>query len=222
MNALTPDLRRPSRPAATRRSGTTTPATHCVGIVTDVDTSTGRHTVASGQLLAIGRRATSCLLEPAVGDSVACLIVAPDEFWIIAILQREEGVENRLRCDGATRFEVAGTLSLQASELELRGAELGLRADRINVTTDEAVVVGRSFRLLGNAVSVVGALLSTVFDRVSHFSKHHQRTTDGIDKVQANYVEQDAREVLRLSGQTTLITGATVVKASGGQIHLGQ
>lgn len=210
---------RPPRATGARKGSGATPASHCVGIVTAA--LGDAWTVSSGAIVARARRAASCLLEPAPGDSVACLVVAPDEFWIIAVLQREEGVENHLRCAGNTRFEVDGGLSLQARELDLDGSRIGLRADKLDVTTDEAVVVGREFRLVGSALKLVGSLLSTAFDRVSHFSKHHQRTTEGLDRVQANYIEREAKQLLRLSGESTLITGETVVKARGGQVHLG-
>src|SRR5690349_5914005 len=55
---------------------------------------------AGGSLEA--RRAASCLLEPAIGDLVACLQAAPDEIWVVAVLEREEGVANTLRCEGPT------------------------------------------------------------------------------------------------------------------------
>jgi hypothetical protein len=195
------------------------PSAPCVGLVSEM--ANGRYTVTSGSLTMRARRAASCLLEPAVGDSVACLQVAPDENWILAILTREEGVGSRLSCAGPAQFHVEGSLTLEADGIELGGSKIALRSDKLEVTADEAVAVGREFRLVGSTVKLIGTLLSTVFDRVGHFSKHHQRTTEGVDRVQANYVEQDARQILRLSGQTALITGETVVKARGGQIHLG-
>lgn len=215
MNSTTTTHARTSRRAPARA----TSSTHCVGIVSAA--ADGRFTVTSGEAVLNARRAVSCLLEPEVGDSVACLQVAPDENWILAILTREEGVASRLRCDGATEWQVAGTLTVRAERLDLEGKTLGVRSENLEVTTDQAVAVGREFRLVGNTVKLVGALLSTVFDRVSHFSKHHQRTTEGVDRVQAHYVEHDARQILRLSGRAALITGDTVVKARGGQVHLG-
>lgn len=202
-----------------RATARTTSSSHCVGIVSAA--ADGRYTVTSGAAVLHARRAVSCLLEPEVGDSVACLQVAPDENWILAILTREEGVTSRLCCEGSAEWHVAGTLSVRAERLDLDGTTVGVRSETLEVTTEQAVAVGREFRLVGNTVKLVGALLSTVFDRVSHFSKHHQRTTEGVDRVQAHYVEQDARQILRLSGQSALITGDTVVKARGGQIHLG-
>lgn len=220
MNQVAPEVRKISRPATSRKSARPTPATHCVGIV--VAAGPQGFTVSSGDLRTTARRAVSCLLEPAAGDSVACLLVAPDEVWIVAVLTREEGVENRLHCSGTTRLEVdGGGLSLAASAIDLESGAFALRTAKADVTAAEASLVGQEFRLVGSTVKLVGALLSSVFDRVSHFAKHHQRTTEGIDRTQATYLEQEGRELLRLSGRTTVISGEGLIKAQAEQVHLG-
>lgn len=215
----------PNRPALHRRGSTrkparATPATHCAGIVTAVEPSGFR--VASGELVALARRAASCLLEPARGDSVACLLVAPDEVWILAVLQREEGVTNVLRCDGPTRVEIdAGPLSVNAERIDLASRRFSLETGRAEVSADDAHLIGRELRVIGTTMKLVGSLLSTVFDRVTHYSQHHQRTTEGLDRVQAAHIEQQAKQLLRLSGEHALIDGAKLVKTRGGQIHFG-
>ena len=200
-----------------RRTGTgtgaaqATPAQSCVGLVTAC--AAGRFSVTSGALRANGRRAASCLLEPALGDTVACLLVAPDEVWVLAVLQREEGVANVLRCDGP--------LTLAAPELALETAAFSLRAGQASVTTDDAQFIGKNLRVIGTVVKVVGAVLSTVFERVNHFSRNHLRTTEGIDRVHATHVECEADQLARISGQHLLLNGQDLVKARGSQIHFG-
>jgi hypothetical protein len=198
-----------ARPAV--RSQSPTPAQSCVGLVTSCDGHGLR--VTSGGLQALGRRAASCLLEPAVGDTVACLLVAPDEVWVLAVLQREEGVANVLRCDGP--------LTLAAPGLALETQAFTLRAETATVSAQDAEVTGRDLRVIGTAVKLVGSVLSTVFDRVTHFSRNHLRTTEGIDRVQATHVECEAQQLARISGQHLLLNGQDLVKARGGQIHFG-
>jgi hypothetical protein len=197
-----------------------TPATHCVGIVTGARGD--GYSVTSGEVVSRARRASSCLLEPAPGDSVACLIVAPDELWILAILQREDGTHNVLRCEGPTRLEVtSGALQLDAETLQIDSGRFALRAASVDVETDKALVLGRELRVIGSAIKLVGSLMSTLFDRVTHHSKHHLRTTEGLDRVQATHLEQQAEQLLRLSGEHTLINGEKLVKTRGSQIHFG-
>ncbi|MEN9395562.1 MAG: hypothetical protein RLZ81_92 [Pseudomonadota bacterium] len=200
------------------RSGT--PADWCVGVVTEV--KDGRFVVISGKLQARASSAASCLLEPAKGDSVACLRVAPDEVWILAVLQREECAEQVLRCQGNTRWVVeGGALTLEAPELRIRGDGLDVSVQRTTLATDTGEVVGRQFRLIASSVKLIGGVLSSVMERVNHFSKHYLRTTDGTDRVSATHIECEAKQLLRMEAEHTLVNGSKLIKARGSQIHFG-
>lgn len=215
-----PPRNRTRTPAARTPTAVPTPASHCVGIVTAVEQA--RYTVTSGTLVASARRASSCLLEVAPGDTVACLQVAPDELWILAILQREEGVSTVLRCQGDTRFEVQdGALSFHAPTLHLESLKMQIDTHDAEITTERARLVGRELTLVGTAIKAIGSALHTVFDRVSHFSKQHQRRTDGLDRVSATHLERRADQLLQLSGEHALINGDKLVKTRGSQIHFG-
>jgi hypothetical protein len=197
-----------------------TPATHCVGIVTGVDAA--QFTVSSGAMVSRARRALSCLLEPALGDSVACVIVAPQEVWILGVLQREEGTPHVLRCEPGTRIDAgSGTLTVCSDALRLEQRRFELSADQAEVIVDEALVSGREHRWIGGVLQIIGSALNSTLDRVTHFSRQYLRTTEGIDRVQATYVEQQAAKVMRLGAENTLISGEKLVKARGGQIHFG-
>ncbi|MDP2370847.1 DUF3540 domain-containing protein [Rhodoferax sp.] len=207
-----------ARPSQAHTSGT--PADWCVGIVTEVEDR--QFLVTSGNLRARATRAASCLLEPSNGDSVACLRVAPDEVWILAVLQREACAEQVLRCHGNTRWAVeGGALTLDAPELRIRGDCLEVSVQRTKLTTDIAEVVGRQFRLIATSVKVIGGVLSTVMDRVNHFSKNYLRTTDGTDRVSAIHIECEAKQLLRMEAEHTLVNGSKLIKARASQIHFG-
>ncbi|MFH0132454.1 DUF3540 domain-containing protein [Variovorax sp. VaC1] len=178
--------------------------------------------VLSGTLQRNGRRAASCLLEPRVGDSVACMEVAPKELWILAVLQREGGQAHVLRLSGDTRVQVDdGALTFAAPRLALHGDQLEVRAREGRMAVESVELVGRHLRVVGSVVKLVGSVLSTVMDRVSHYSRHYVRTTDGTDRVAATHVECEAKQLLRLSGEHTLVNGEKLVKTRGGQIHFG-
>jgi len=153
-------------------------------------------------------RAASCLLEPAAGDSVACLRIAPDEVWIMAVLQREEGTANVVGCPGNLRIAV-------------EGGALDIDARQLRVSADTAELVGRQLSVVGNGIKLVGSVLSSVMDRVQHFSRHYLRTTEGIDRVAATHVEVEAKQLMRLEGEHTLVNGRELIKARGAQIHFG-
>ncbi len=147
MNVLETD-RVPSTPASIGRTAASArrerpiSATHCVGIVTAVEGD--RFTIASGSLTGPGRRAVSCLLEPAIGDTVAALIVAPDQLWITSVLQREEGIAHTLRLNGPTRIDTGeAALSFTSGSVGFKTTEFVLNTQRAEVHSDEAVMTGR-------------------------------------------------------------------------------
>lgn len=202
------------------RRGRPIQATHCVGIVTGQD---GEHfTIASGGVDSRGRRAASCLLEPAIGDSVACLIVAPDQWWILAVLQRDEGADHVLRLNGPTRIDTGDApLTATAGAITLQSESFVLKAARADIQADESLLTGRELRVIGNTLRMVGAKLSTVFDRVVHYSKHHTRTTDGIDRVSGTHVEIEAKQLLRQKAEHVFVNGEKLVKTTSAQVQIG-
>jgi hypothetical protein len=193
----------------------------CVGILA-IDDASQRMTVRSGNVTFTAARAASCLLEPAAGDSVACLRIAPAEVWVMAVLQREEGTPNVLRSPGGLRVDVeGGALELQAARIGLKTDHLEAATKKMTLATDSADVVGRELTVVGTKIKLIGSLLSSVMDRVQHFSKHYMRTTDGIDRVAATHVECEAKQLMRIEGEHTLVNGRELIKARGAQIHFG-
>jgi len=197
-----------------------TPAENCVGVVTGVGADA--MVVTSGRMQANAKRAASCLMLPQVGDTVACLMVAPNELWVLAVLEREVASGCILQTPANTRLEAAsGRLTFGAQELHLETESLVARSLEADLVVERGRVTGSELRVVGSVVKIVGSVLSTVFDRVSHFSKNHLRTTDGLDRVQAMHLDCEASQLLRLSGEHALINGEKLIKARGGQIHFG-
>lgn len=192
----------------------------CVGIVQ----SAGEHSlrISSGGFHARAHRAVSCLLEPATGDSVACLRVAPDEVWIVAVLHREEGVTNLLSCTGNTSLIVRdGDLKIDAQAVGVASERLNIATKDAKMATESAEIIGKQLRVISTAIKVVGSMMSTVMNHVNHYSKHYLRTTEGVDRVVATHIECEAKQLMRLDAEHTLVTGAQLVKARGAQIHFG-
>ena len=183
-----------------------------------------RFVVACGPALLRARQASSCLLVPMAGDTVACIRTGAHDIWVLAVLQRDakNTVPRVLQCRGDTRFVVSqGALQFEAPDLQLRSDRLALTVSQLSVSTETAEVVGRHLRVIGNTVKVVGSVLSTVMDRVNHFSRNYLRTTQGTDRVAATHIECEAEQLLRLQGEHALVNGTKLVKARGAQIHFG-
>lgn len=214
------------RRARTRR---TAPAARAVGDASfwsaTVQACEGeRFVVACGGALLHARQASSCLLVPGVGDTVACFTTGALDTWVVAVLQRDakNPAPQLLQCHGDTRLVVSGgALRIEAPDLQLHGDRLGVTAPQLTVSTETAEVVGRHLRVIGSTVKVVGSVLSTVMDRVNHFSRNYLRTTRGVDRVSATHIECEAEQLLRLQGEHALVNGTKLVKARGAQIHFG-
>ncbi|MDH6592569.1 hypothetical protein M2165_002458 [Variovorax sp. TBS-050B] len=223
-------LARPGRPTQAETVSPTDAlaAQYCVGIVIALDESpSGRGDrplveLQSGRLRTFARIASSCLLQPAAGDTVACLRVAPDEMWVTSVLAREPGAPQLLRSEGPTRWQVhGGDLQIEADALGMRTGRLRIDARAASLMVDEGDLAARQLRLAASALKVVGTTLSSVFERVQHFSHQYLRTTRGIDRVAADNLEREAKQLMRLSGEHVIANGRKLVKARGGQIHLG-
>lgn len=175
-----------------------------------------------GVALAV-RTAESCLLVPAAGDTVLCFGGAPDGIWVLSVLVRGAGSRERvLRCAGDTRLVVEhGQLTVEADRLRTASNHLEMRARTAAVSLDATEFVGDRVRMVAGTFKLVGSMLSTVMDRVNHFSQNYLRTTRGLDRVNAAHVECEATELLHLRGEHALINGAKLVKTRGAQIHFG-
>lgn len=210
----------PARTTPRRHPAPPTPSSGCVGIVTALEQD--RFAIRSGGADLRGRRAVSCLLEPVVGDTVNCVMVAPDEVWIVAILMREQGAAHTLSLQGATAFNVeGGALCVQAADLHFESRACTLATRKLDVSVDEAEVVGRQFRLIGSGIKLVAALVETVADRIARFSRQYQRHTQETDRVRAQIIDHEATQLLTQTAEHVMVNGRRLVKTRGGQIHFG-
>lgn len=168
------------------------------------------------------RPAASCLLTPEVGDTVACLM-AGDVVWISAVLERAAATQPAtLAFNQGVRLQAPqGSIELQAKHLNLKVDQLTGQADQAVFSVEQADLMAQRLNLVARTLKVVGGLWSSVFDRVQHFSQQYQRTTEGLDRVEAAQVQCEAAQLLQLHGQHTLINGEKLVKARGAQIHFG-
>lgn len=160
------------------------------------------------------RQAFSCLVAVQAGDVVACLLDDQRQCWVMAVLERSGTQDVVLQSQGKLELS-APTVSANAQEL------LQLAAPQVRLSCEQADAMGERLNLVGGTVKAIGAALSTLFDRVHHHSKQYMRSTDGLDRTQAGHMELQARQLLQIHGEHTLVEGEQLVKARGAQIHFG-
>ena len=212
-----------SRHAPPARSATAAASTDNCWTALLEEGSDGRPCVRQDGTALEVRAAASCLLAPAAGDTVLCFGNARDGIWVLSVLERCAGARERvLLCSGNTRLVVeGGRLALEAEDLHLKSERLGVRAAAATLSLGSTEFVGERMRVVAGTVKLVGSMLSTVMDRVNHFSQNYLRTTRGLDRVDADHIECDAKQLLHLRGEHALINGAKLVKTRGAQIHFG-
>lgn len=177
------------------------------------------------------RRAASCLLVPAVGDTV--LISGPDRerVYLIAVIEQVDPSRHRIEVDGdltlATRsgaiaFDSAQDLHLKsAAALRLESETLALRADQADCVVDGMRYTGREVTATVGKMRLIGKVYEAVVDRLVQMSRNVFRTTDEVEHVRAGNLDYQAEQSARVHARYTMVTGDDLVKVDAKQIHMG-
>lgn len=177
------------------------------------------------------RRAASCLLAPAVGDTV--LISGPDRerVYLIAVIEQADPSRHRIEVDGdltlATRsgaiaFDSAQDLHLKsAAALRLESETLALRADQAECVVDGMRYTGREVTATVGKTRLIGKVYEAVVDRLVQMSRNVFRTTDEVEHVRAGNLDYQAEQSARVHARYTMVTGDDLVKVDAKQIHMG-
>jgi len=177
------------------------------------------------------RRATSCLLEPLLGDVVLVAAAENGDCYVLAILERAAGV--------AGEISYEGDLSVRG-----RGGRLGLVADEgvdvcsagdvkvvsgaVHVSAAEGSVVLDQLTYLGSVVKaeiekakVFAKSFDSVFERLTQRVKRSYRTVEEYDQLKAKEIDYEAKGAMKLHAENTVMTAEGLVRVDGDQIHLG-
>lgn len=203
--------------------------------VTEVDVASGHYTLFDGRRTRSARRALSCLVLPAVGDSVACSPdpgAAPDAgpdvggdsdvAWITAVLLRASDAPLTVSLPpGSTIACTHGTLVLQADALHLRARALGVEGEQAHLNVEQVSGVGRRASWSYGAVKLTAELVESFAERMVQFSRWSQRMVDGPDMVRSRQIDWRAEQTMQLQAQVLIANADKLFKADAEQIHLG-
>lgn len=177
------------------------------------------------------RLAASCLLVPEAGDQVLLSQAGAHGCYVIAVLERRAGSTQQLNLTGDTRLSVKqGVLMVEGecglslasdSAVTLKGRELSACAESGTFVVGTTQWVGRVFNGTVGRLKLVGEALELLVDRVVQHSRVSLRRIDDVERVESRQIDYQARELLCLRGDATLIGGKELIKADGKQIHLG-
>ncbi len=186
-------------------------------------------TVRVGGRRCLARRATSCLVEPVIGDRV---LVADGggEAFVLAVLERDPGVVTTLATDGDLELAPRGKLVVTApTGIHLATArDMTLSATTLEAVADEANLVWKVIRVASRTldaqiarVDVSAEESTTLIGRVFSKAKRVFRIVEETETLRTRQLDVVAETNLRMHGDTTLVTATDLVKIDGKQIQLG-
>jgi hypothetical protein len=177
----------------------------------------------------LARRATSCLVDPVVGDRVLCAEEEGGGF-VLAILERATDAPTVIATTGDLELAPRGKLTVTApTGVHVATArEMTLTSTSLEVVTEQASVVWKALQVAGRTLRAEVARLEVVSEestsitgRLMQRAKRAFRVVDQVETLRAGQVDVLAETNLRMHGQTALVTSDDLVKVDGKQIQLG-
>ncbi|MDG1886108.1 MAG: DUF3540 domain-containing protein [Alphaproteobacteria bacterium] len=180
-----------------------------------------KFSVDFSDLQTLSEKAASCIVNPAVGDYVACLCDGNKSF-IIAVLERnkpESSLDMRSTC----------SIDLSAPELNLAARnKINLTSQQGNLTFQELNLGVVNFDAhLEKAearigmLSYIGKSVKTVLTEVLTRAGTSLRIIDGADYQRSKDIHVEAENLLSIKGKFTSIAAKDDVKIDGSRVHLG-
>jgi hypothetical protein len=176
----------------------------------------------------LARRASSCLLVPAVGDRVLIARVEQRVF-VLAVLERGTS-EHVLEVDGDLRLRARGTVTVEADrDLRLRATEV------LSATGRSVALAAKSATWVAERVEVVAEHLSldaTRLRQAAHYAetiaesmketlgRSYREIREG-EHVSADSMTLSLRNALFAHAENAIVTAKKLVKLNADQIHLG-
>ena len=190
-------------------------AIQTVGLVTAI--IDGKLSVTAPDGMYRVARAVSCLVEPEPGDRVLLAGANTNDLFVLAVLERPTKNDAKISTDGNLTVELgSGRFVVAATE----GVHL-VSKKTVSVTSERLEAQVNNASLLCSTARLCARALETVLDRLLQRVKRSYRRVEDLDHVRSGQVDYAADGQMRIHGETTLVTGETLLKAEAKQIHFG-
>lgn len=175
------------------------------------------------------RRAASCLLQPAAGDTVL-LAEAGGSLWVLAVLVRGDSpavlplpADSTLKVSqGGLKIAVQEELTLAAGkQLSAVAPEVSVQAARAGFSLGVLQLAAGLVDAAVDQVKTVATLLDTAAERVRLKAGSTHRQVQDLEHVQAGQLNVAVKTVLNLRGKHTVMSAESEVRLDGERIHLG-
>lgn len=179
-----------------------------------VDLDGSGPTLQVGTRKVLGRRAVSCLVEPAVGDRILA-VEDGDGVFVLAILERPSATSAMLSVPNAT------TVTLAQDRLGFRAEVLTVDAGTATLRSRQAQVVGRTLKAVADGLDVIVRTLRRTADQEFSHARNATRTVEGAETVKAGELLIEAKTALAQRAGIVLIDATEDVRINGERITMG-
>jgi hypothetical protein len=175
------------------------------------------------------RRAVSCLLQPAAGDTVLAADVG-GSLWVLAVLVRGDSpAVLPLPADctvkvaqGGLKFAVQEDLTLAAGrELSAVAPQVTVQAVRAGFTFGALQLAAGLVEATVDQVKTIAEFLDTVATRVRLKAGSSHREVQDLEHLQAGQLNYAVKTVLNMRGKHAVLSAESEVRLDGERIHLG-
>jgi hypothetical protein len=173
-------------------------------------------------------RAKSCVVEPAVGDTVL-LARGRAGWWVLAVLCGETAV--RIAVEGDLeiaaprgRVRVVGDEGIELTArrtVDVISSKLGIHTVDATAVFERMTLIGAKLRADVGAISAIAGAVETVVERVTERAKRVYRFIEELDQVRAEHIDYAATKLCCVRGENTVMTAGECVKIDGEQVHIG-
>lgn len=175
------------------------------------------------------RRAASCLLQPAAGDTVLAADVE-GSLWILAVLVRGDSpaliplpADTTLKvAQGGLKLVVQDELTLAAGrQLSAVAPEVSVQAARASFGLGVLQLTAGLVEATVEQVKTAAQFLDTVAERVRLKAGSVHREVEDLEHLQAGQLFYRIKNVLNLRGRHAVMSAESEVRLDGERIHLG-
>jgi hypothetical protein len=176
-------------------------------------------------------RATSCLVEPEIGDLVMLAHDPEAQVFVLAVLQRDERIALVLRSERDIIVESkAGAVRLRGQEqvelssegsLEIAAPQTSLHTLRANLNAADSTFTGKSIFATVQSLKVVASSIESLAESVIERCASLIRQISGSEQVLARNLQYRAEELCSMHGKNSMLTAKQLVRIDSDQIHIG-
>jgi len=209
----------------------TSPVYDPVHLLGNVETihDDGSYSVRCDGYVWLCRRAASCLLMPAAGDTV--LVSGPDHqrVYLLAVIEQANPAASLLEVPGDLCVAAANvaiesrenTRLTSAQALDLNSTNLNVQSDKGMCLVNEMEYVGKQVKSTVGFFHFIGNVYESIVDRLSQMSRSSFKVTEGVEQVRAGMIDYEAEKTARVHSKYTVVTAEDLIKVDGKQIHMG-